>query len=82
MNAKVYRIDPGALAAVLRGERRIRNLPRDAQIVADHQHADPRGGYIAWRIHSHSFPDLPAGAQLPVVVAVTEPMEQTQRAAA
>ena len=82
MNAKAYRIDYTALAAVLRGERRIRNLPKDAEI---HGHAicdDRHGPCIGLRVHSNSFPNLPNGAQLPVVVAVTEPVERMQKVAA
>ena len=82
MNAKAYRIDYTALAAVLRGERRIRNLPKDAQIHGVAQCDDRHGPCIGLRVHSHSFPNLPNGAQLPVVVALTEPVERTQRAAA
>jgi hypothetical protein len=82
MNAKVYRIDYATLAAVLRGERRIRNLPRDAEIHGTAPCEDRHGRCLGLRVHSNSFPNLPTGAQLPVVIAVTEPLEQAQRVAA
>lgn len=82
MNAKAYRLDYATLAAVLRGERRIRNLPKDAEIHGATPCDDRHGPCIGLRVHSRSFPDLPTGAQLPVVIAVTEPVEQRQKVAA
>ena len=82
MNAKFYRLDYATLAAVLRGECRIRNLPRDAQIHGTAPCEDRHGPCLGLRVHSNSFPNLPNGAQLPVVIAVTEPVEPAQRAAA
>lgn len=82
MNAKVYRLDYATLAAVLRGECRIRNLPRDAEIHGTAPCEDRHGPCLGLRVHSNSFANLPSGAQLPVVVAVTEPVQQPRRVAA
>lgn len=55
------------LCAVLRGDKRVLNIPPAAEIVAASQVA----GGIGVRIHHESFAAAPHGEPLPVRVAVT-----------
>jgi len=66
MRARIYLIPRAALVPVFRGEKRIANLPPDAELVA----ADYGVQGFGVRIHSASFDDVPFGGQLPVVPAV------------
>jgi hypothetical protein len=66
--AKVFSIPIAALAPILRGEKRIANLPPDAVITA----ADYGLLGLGVRVHSESFEEVPLRKQLPVVPAVLE----------
>ena len=66
--AVVYVIPISALLPVRIGEKRICNLPADAELRA----ADYGANGLGVRVHSQSFRDVPHGTQLPKVVAHLE----------
>lgn len=70
--AKVYRIAPAQILALVTGRARIRNLPADAQMVGFSPCHDKQGQCLGLRVHSASFTHVAHGEQLPVVVAVIE----------
>ena len=67
-HAKVYMIPMRSLGPVLRGEKRIVNLPADAETVA----FDYGLMGVGIRVHSQCFPEVPFGQPLPLVPAVLE----------
>lgn len=64
---RVYVIDKRHLAALLRGEGRIANLPFDAELVGFSPGQDNALGVL---YYSGTFKAVPAGEQLPSVPAV------------
>lgn len=68
MRARVYQIPNSCLLGILRGEKRIANLPADAELVASDY--GPRG--LGVRIHSTCFPEVQRGEPLPLVIAIIE----------
>ena len=66
--ARIYIVPIASLLPVLRGEKRITNLPADAEIVA----ADYGTCGLGVRVHSTSFPESERGKQLPTFPAVLE----------
>lgn len=66
--AKVYLVPKACLLEVLRGEKKVRNFPADAELVA----ADCGVSGLGIRVHSQSFDEVAPGEQLPVVTAVLE----------
>lgn len=66
--ARVYLIPPECILAVLKGEKRVCNLPADAELVAAQltQHG------IGVRVHSKTFPVISCGSPLPLVTAALE----------
>ncbi|HBG29094.1 MAG TPA: hypothetical protein DDW98_00420 [Gammaproteobacteria bacterium] len=68
MRAKVYLIPKAAILPILRGEKRVANIPTNAECVA----ADSGVMGFGLRVHCDSFDDVPFGKQLPLVPAVIE----------
>lgn len=73
--AKVYRIDNSQILALVSGKARIRNLPKDAQIIAAVPCHDRNGPCLGLRVHSSTFPLKPYGVPLTIVPAVLEKIE-------
>lgn len=65
---KVLEIPLDQITDVLRGRKRIRNLPFDATVVGLHQ-THKRVGIC---ICSATYPHIPRGEQLPLAVAVVQ----------
>lgn len=70
--AKIYRLDISQIHALITGAARIRNLPKDAQVIAAVACHDKDGPCLGLRVHSSTFPMCPHGQPLPVVTAVIE----------
>lgn len=68
---KVYMIPYGLLAAALRGQAPILNMPADAEIISHHNLESIRNTTgVAVLVHSLQFDEVPLGMRLPVVTAV------------
>ena len=65
---KVLELPVGQFTSVLRGEKRIRNLPVDAEVVCIGQAKKMVGVCV----HSASYPITPDGELLPVAPAVVQ----------
>jgi hypothetical protein len=65
---KVLTLEREHFSLLLRGEARVRNLPRDADVVSA-SHYGPRLGFM---VYSASYPHAEVGLPLPAVPAVIE----------
>lgn len=67
---RVFEVPVRLMAALLRGEARVRNLPADARIEATCAVRNGQG--LGVRVSSQQFAPVPFGTPLPVVVANVE----------
>lgn len=66
--AKVLVLPLASLLAVLRGEKRVRNLPPDAELAG----AVPVGRDLGIRVHSTIYKTVDEGTPIPTAPAVLE----------
>jgi hypothetical protein len=65
---KVFVLEQRHFNLLLRGEARVRNLPKDGDVAA----ASHFGARLGFMVFSQSYPQADAGKPLPMVQAVVE----------